>query len=349
MTPLAAGTVAPAFSLLASSRDAGEEQLSLTEKDFRGRPLILAIYPADWSPVCGDQLALYNAVLPQFERLGAALLGVSVDGVFCHQAYARDRNLRFPLVADFEPKGRMARNYGVYRTVDGTAERALFVLDGDGVIRWSHVSPVDVNPGADGILRALEALRVETDQADGASASTFEGSGSAPVHLVEFGDYECPYCRKAHPIVKQLKERFAERLHFRFRNFPLSQIHPHAKHAAEAAVSVRSQVGEEGFWAMHDAIFVHQRDGIDALDDAHLARYAEEVGADGAQVLYDLDTGKFEETVEVDFVEGVRMGVNGTPTFFINGERFDGDWRDIEQLAAAIEAAASSSTLVGVR
>ena len=157
MTPLAAGTVAPAFSLLASSRDAGEEQLSLTEKDFRGRPLILAFYPADWSPVCGDQLALYNAVLPQFERLGAALLGVSVDGVFCHQAYARDRNLRFPLVADFEPKGRMARNYGVYRTVDGTAERALFVLDGDGVIRWSHVSPVDVNPGADGILREWPA------------------------------------------------------------------------------------------------------------------------------------------------------------------------------------------------
>jgi protein-disulfide isomerase len=167
----------------------------------------------------------------------------------------------------------------------------------------------------------------------------------APVELVEFGDYECPYCRKAHPIVKELKQRFADRLHFGFRNFPLSQIHPHAKHAAEAAVSVRSQAGEEAFWAMHDAIFAHQRDGIAALDDAQLARYAEEVGADAAQVLSDLDTGKFEETVEVDFVVGVRMGVNGTPTFFINGQRFDGDWRDIEQLAAAIEHAASPETL----
>jgi protein-disulfide isomerase/peroxiredoxin len=343
MTALNAPTQAPAFSLLASSRDAGEQQLSLTEKDFRGRPLILAFYPADWSPVCGDQLSLYNAVLPEFERLGAALLGVSVDGVFCHQAYARDRKLRFPLLADFEPKGRMARDYGVYRSVDGTSERALFVLDGNGVVRWSHISPVDVNPGADGILRALEAMRAATPRADGASG--FDVAEPAPVELVEFGDYECPYCRKAHPIVKQLKQRFADRLHFRFRNFPLSQIHPHAKHAAEAAVSVRSQAGEEAFWAMHDAIFAHQRDGIAALDDAQLARYAEEVGADGAQVLSDLDTGKFEETVEVDFVQGVRMGVNGTPTFFINGQRFDGDWRDIEQLAAAIERAASSETL----
>lgn len=172
-----------------------------------------------------------------------------------------------------------------------------------------------------------------------ATGSTAPAVWRAPVELVEFGDYECPYCGKAHPIVRQLRDRFADRLHFRFRNFPLSQIHRHAKHAAEAAVSVRSQVGEEGFWAMHDAIFAHQRDGTDALDDEHLARYAEEAGADGARARYDLDTGKFEETVEVDFVEGVHAGVNGTPTFFINGKRFDGDWRDLEQFATAIERA----------
>jgi peroxiredoxin len=152
MTALGPGTLAPAFSLRASSRDAGEQQVSLTEKDFRGRPLILAFDPADWSPVCGDQMALYSAVLPEFERLEAALLGVSVGGAFCHQAFARDRKLRFPLLADFEPKGRMARDYGVYRAWDATAERALFVIDGGGVIRWSYVSPIDVNPGADGIL-----------------------------------------------------------------------------------------------------------------------------------------------------------------------------------------------------
>ena len=347
MTALTAGTRAPAFSLLASSHEAGEQQVSFTEKQFRGRPLVLAFYPADWSPVCGDQLALYNAVLPEFERLGAALVGVSVDGAFCHQAYARDRNLRFPLLADFEPKGGMARDYGMYRAADGTAERALFVLDGDGVIRWSFVSPIDVNPGADGILRALESLPTSTSQAD--PSSSFDAPDPAPVSLVEFGDYECPFCRKAHPIVKELRQRFGDRLHFRFRNFPLSQIHPHAKHAAEAAVSVRSQAGEEAFWTMHDAIFAHQRDGINALDDEHLARYAEEAGADGARVLSDLDTGKFQETVEADFGEGIRMGVNGTPTFFINGERYDGDWRDSEQFARAIEDAAASSATVALR
>lgn len=346
MTALTAGTKAPAFSLLASSHDSGEQQVRLTEQDFKGQPLILAFYPADWSPVCGDQMALYNAVLPEFERLGATLLGISVDGAFCHQAFARDRKLAFQLAADFEPKGKMARDYGVYRAIDGTTERALFVIDGDGVIRWSFVSPIDVNPGADGILRALESLRTESDQADGAIGDADEHT---PVELVEFGDYECPYCRKAYPIVKRLQERFGDRLRFQFHNFPLSQIHPYARHAAEAAVSVRAHAGEDAFWRMHDAIFDHQRDGPDALNDAHLARYADEVGADGAQVQSDLDTEKFEEAVQAEFLQGVRSGVNATPTFFINGERFDGDWRDIDQLATAIDEVAASSGLVGAR
>lgn len=346
MTALSPGARAPAFSLAASSRAGGERPGWLTERDFRGRPLILAFYPADWSPVCGDQLALYDAVLPEFERLGAALIGVSVDGVFCHQAFARDCKLRFPLLADFEPKGRMATDYGVYREVEGTAERALFVLDGDGVVRWSYVSPINVNPGAEGILHALEALHNETSQMD--EASVADASELEPVSLVEYGDYECPYCRKAYPIVEQLQQRFGDRLRFRFHNFPLSQLHPYAMHAAEAAVSVRAQAGEKAFWAMHDALFTHQRDGADALDDTHLARYADEVGADGAQVRSDLDTEKFAESVQAEFVEGVRNGVNGTPTFFIDGERFDGDWRDVEELAAAIARAAVNSTPVAL-
>jgi peroxiredoxin len=152
MKPLAPGTRAPDFTLGSTPA----QTVSLT--DYRGRPVILAFYPADWSPVCGDQMALYNEVLPEFERYGAQLLGISVDGVWCHAAFAKDRKLRFPLLADFEPKGEVARRYGVYRTGDGFTERALFVIDGDGVIRWSDVSPIDVNPGADGILRALDAL-----------------------------------------------------------------------------------------------------------------------------------------------------------------------------------------------
>jgi peroxiredoxin len=120
--------------------------------------VILAFYPADWSPVCGDQVVLYNEILPIFEEYNAQLLGISVDGVWCHRAFAQARNLRFPLLSDFEPKGAVARTYGVYREMDGTTERALFVIDAEGIIRWSYVSPIDTNPGADGILAALEAL-----------------------------------------------------------------------------------------------------------------------------------------------------------------------------------------------
>lgn len=150
--PLAAGVPAPDFTL----HSAADQSVSLSE--FRGQPVVLAFYPADWSPVCGDQMALYNEILPEFRRHDARLLGISVDGVWCHQAFSADRNLHFALLADFEPKGAVARNYGVYREADGITERALFVIDGDGVIRWSHVSPIGINPGADGILTALEGL-----------------------------------------------------------------------------------------------------------------------------------------------------------------------------------------------
>jgi peroxiredoxin len=131
---------------------------TVTLRELRGRPVILAFYPADWSPVCGDQMTLYNEVLAEFQHYDAALLGISVDGVWCHAAFARDRKLHFPLLSDFEPKGAVARRYGVYRDGDGFTERALFVIDADGIIRWSYLSPLTVNPGADGILAALESL-----------------------------------------------------------------------------------------------------------------------------------------------------------------------------------------------
>jgi peroxiredoxin len=129
---------------------------------LRGRPVILVFYPNDWSPVCGDELALYNELMDEFRRHDAELLGISVDSVWCHQAFREARHFAFPLLADFEPKGRVSRMYGAYRESDGTSERALFVIDRDGVIRWSYLSPVGVNPGADGILTALEALPTPT-------------------------------------------------------------------------------------------------------------------------------------------------------------------------------------------
>jgi peroxiredoxin len=130
--------------------------------DLRGEPVVLAFYPADWSPVCGDEVTLLNEVLPEFSRYHAELLGLSVDGVWCHLAFARDRKLQFPLLSDFEPKGGVARRYGVYRRQEGVTERALFVLNESGVIRWSYVSPIGINPGVDGILGALEGMASQT-------------------------------------------------------------------------------------------------------------------------------------------------------------------------------------------
>jgi peroxiredoxin len=155
---LGSGTPAPEFKLHSTP----DQIVSLS--DFRGSPLILAFYPADWSPVCGDQMALYNEILSEFHRFKANIVGISVDGSWCHAAFARDRKLHFPLLSDFEPKGAVARSYGVYRDADGVTERALFVINPEGTIHWSYVSPIGVNPGADGILAALEDLAAQPEK-----------------------------------------------------------------------------------------------------------------------------------------------------------------------------------------
>jgi peroxiredoxin len=149
---LEAGAPAPDFSLLATP----DQKVSLAE--LRGRRLILAFYPADWSPVCSDQMALYNEVLDEFRAHDAEIFGISVDGAWSHLAFAKSRNLHFGLLADFQPKGGVARAYGVYDDKEGVCRRALFVIDRDGRIAWSYLSPIGVNPGADGILEALEEL-----------------------------------------------------------------------------------------------------------------------------------------------------------------------------------------------
>jgi peroxiredoxin len=150
---LKAGTKAPNFTL----KSTPDQSVSL--QDFLGRPVVLAFYPADWSPVCGDQMGLYAEVMPEFKKFNAEVLGISVDGVWSHLAFSRDRKLNFPLLADFEPKGAVAKTYGAYEAQIGESARALFVIDSKGIIQWSMLSPDGVNPGADGILSALEKLR----------------------------------------------------------------------------------------------------------------------------------------------------------------------------------------------
>lgn len=161
------------------------------------------------------------------------------------------------------------------------------------------------------------------------------GRADAPITLVEYGDYQCPHCGRAHPIVRAMQQQLGDRLRFVFRNFPLTEIHPDALHAAEAAESVSAHSGVDAFWAMHHTVFSHQH----ALGDEDLARYAATSGGNANQTLADLAGDAFEERVKSDFLTGVRSGVNGTPTFFINGVRFEGNWTDPEEFAAALEAA----------
>ncbi|WP_431241717.1 redoxin domain-containing protein [Flavobacterium sp. P21] len=149
---LSIGTLAPEFSLPVTP----DQNISLSE--LRGKKVILAFYPADWSPVCGDQMALYNETLKYFKEHNAELLGISVDGKWCHLAYSKDRNFHFPLLSDFEPKGAVSKLYDVYDKNLGECQRSLYVLDEQGIIRWNYKSPIGVNPGADGILNALEEL-----------------------------------------------------------------------------------------------------------------------------------------------------------------------------------------------
>ena len=170
---LQAGAAAPDFTL----KSAPDRRLTLSE--LGGRAVVLAFYPADWSPVCGDQMALYNEILDEFEELGAQLLGISVDGAWCHKAYAEAKNLRFPLLSDFEPKGEVSRAYGAYDSEKGQSSRALFVLDGEGIVRWSHLSPGGVNPGADGILKALEELQ---DRSSSGTPRTGTSEAAAEAH-----------------------------------------------------------------------------------------------------------------------------------------------------------------------
>lgn len=158
------------------------------------------------------------------------------------------------------------------------------------------------------------------------------GGADAPITLVEYGDYECPHCGAAYPLVQEIQAALGERLRFVFRNFPLSQIHSHAQHAAEAA----EIAGQEGkFWEMHDTLFENQQ----ALGDSHLAEYAAQVGLESRSFQQQLQAHAQEARVREDFLSGVRSGVNGTPTFFINGVRHDDSW-DKETLLAALEAAA---------
>jgi protein-disulfide isomerase len=155
------------------------------------------------------------------------------------------------------------------------------------------------------------------------------GPDDAPITLVEYGDYECPYCGMAYPVVKAIQRELGSSLRFVFRNFPLGEAHPHARHAAQAAEAAGAQ-GK--FWEMHDMLFEHQS----ALEDADLIGYAKALGLDAERVARELKEGTYAKRVRNDFRNGMRSGVNGTPTFFINDQRYDGSWMNEKKFRAAL-------------
>jgi protein-disulfide isomerase len=155
------------------------------------------------------------------------------------------------------------------------------------------------------------------------------GPEDAPITLVEYGDFECPYCGQAYPIVKSIQKQLGDRIRFVFRNFPITGSHPHAEHAAEASEAAAAQ---NHYWEMHDTLFENQR----ALEDRDLLEYADKLALDTNKFRMELNSGVYAADVEEDVSTGIRSGVNGTPTFFVNGERFDGNWADADSFARAL-------------
>ena len=151
--PLKEGTIEPDFSL----KDTPDQKVCLS--DFLGQPVILAFYPADFSPVCGNEMTVFNELISEFQKYNAQLLGISVDNIWSHLAFAKERNLHFPLLSDFNPKGEVSKIYHAYREEDGQSDRALYVIDKKGKIAWGYISPIGISPGADGILQALDNLK----------------------------------------------------------------------------------------------------------------------------------------------------------------------------------------------
>ncbi len=274
-TQLPPGERAPDFTLSATP----DQRLSLAE--MRGRPVILAFYPADWSPVCGDEMSLLNEVLPAFHRFGAQLVGISTDGVWCHAAFAAERKLHFPLLADFEPKGEVARLYGVYRAAEGIAERRCSSSTPAG----SFVGPMFRRSGSipapTGSSTRSRAFRPERRRRSRvmshaipplAADDHIQGPSDAAMTLVEYGDYQCPYCGEAYPSSRPCSAPWAGSFAsssgtsrwWTCTSMPARRAE-FAEAAAEAGV----------FWQAHDLLFENQ----DALDGRSLAAYGERLGS----------------------------------------------------------------------
>ena len=338
--PLAAGTKAPDFRL----RTTPEQTVS--PADFLGQPVVLAFYPADWSPVCSDQMVLYQELKPEFQKYDAQLLGISVDGVWCHLAFAKERNIRFPLLADFEPKGEVSRAYDAYREGDGYSERALFVIDaarlgpleprlaGRGQSRAPTASCARSTTWRGGRPHEHDPLGSRADPAGLAGRDHVRGPVDAPLTLLEYGDYECPHCGAAHPVVQAIQARLPDgALRFVFRHFPLTTV------ASPRPTRGGGGGGGGGPGAvLGDARHAVRQPGAARRPRPRGLRRGDRAGPRPLRG-GDRRGTSTPRKVREDFMSGVRSGVNGTPTFYVNGARHDGSW-DAASLLGALQRAA---------
>lgn len=320
------GTAAPAFDLPSSLGG------RISKDDLAGQTCVLVFYPGDFTPVCTSELALFEQARSEIEASGARLFGISVDSIASHEAFARAQKLGFALLSDSHPKGAVSQAFRSYNQDHGYSSRALFVIDGQGRIVWSQMSPDGVNPGVDGVLRALSDMGAGKGQAH-ATRDDFHARGpaGAAVTLTEYGDYQCPYCGQAYHELKKVFAHFGDRLRFEFRNFPLANIHPYAELAAEVAEAAGAQ---DKFWPMHDAIYENQA----ALSEDMLVELARELGLDVDRLVAEVNAHDYRARIRTDLSEGLRAGVNGTPSFFINGRLHQASF-DARTLIRAIEEA----------
>lgn len=322
-------TPAPDFTL----PDAEGKPVSLS--DFRGKHVVLAFYPADWSSVCTSQLSLYQETLDDIRGRSAEVIGISVDGRWSHKAWAEQHHITFPLLSDQWPHGAIAERYGVLRPKEGVSERALFFIDKDGLIRetWVGEHP-GISPSLNIVFDALDTLQADQRSADRTMRSEVTpddwsiGPADAPVTLLEYGDLECSYCGQAHPEIKAVLAQYPDRVRFVFRHFPITSLHPRAQAAALAA----EVAGAQGkFWEMQDLLLRNQQH----LEVTDLRRYALEIGLEIGRFDHEMDEQRYIAHVNEDFRNGANDGVNGTPTLFLNGVRYDGP-RDRDTLSEAI-------------
>lgn len=323
--PLQPGIKIPHFTLPAVN---SEEEIALERQ--QGKNVVLIFFPSGADQKLTDQLAQFQAKVPDFEAQGATVIGLSDAPPVDLKNLAAERNITFPLVTDSNPPGATASGYGVL-SEDGSVLPTVFVVDDQGLIRRVYEAAKYPNlPNPAMVVRAFKKLADVPRPLPVSTGDWQLGPPDAPVIVLEYADYQCGPCREAYRLLKQIVPTYGDKILWIHRHLPLRHSHPLAQGAAEAAEAA----GVQGrFWEMHDRLF--EAEG--ALEREQLIEYAEELGLDVQRFTADLDDRRYKDAVNEDFKAAVRNKIKLPPALFINGIPLDGP-RTQEAIRARIEA-----------